>query len=196
MLTRIPRLLLITATLMLPVHLLVSGQVVNYAKTLPERAFSVGVTPAYHIDNNVILFDAEGPSIGVNAGYGIQYSLDVNARYVYFFNGPDYFGIDLQYLLQEARYSYFSAIAGLHRWEEYGFDLTGLFTYSPRYFLNLSVGLDMDLSFATEINPRFWLPVNIGLNINDLTFLYTEFNLPVSERAWSIVALGASFIFR
>jgi len=196
MLTRIPRLLLITATLMLPVHLLVSGQVVNYAKTLPERAFSVGVTPAYHIDNNVILFDAGGPSIGVNAGYGLQYSLDVNARYVYFFNGPDYFGIDLQYLLHEARYSYFSAIAGLHRWEEYGFDLTGLFTYSPRYFLNLSVGLDMDLSFATEINPRFWLPVNIGLNINDLTFLYTEFNLPVSERAWSIVALGASFIFR
>lgn len=196
MFTRIPRLLLISATLLLSAHVLVSGQVVNFAKTLPERAFSVGVTPAYHIDNNVILFDAGGPSIGVNAGYGLQYPIDVNARYIYFFNGPDYFGIDLQYLLHEARYSYFSAIAGLHRWEQYGFDLTGLFTYAPRYFLNLSAGLDMDLSFATEINPRFWLPVNVGLNINEMMFLYAEFNLPVSERAWSIVALGASFIFR
>jgi hypothetical protein len=194
--TRNRRLLLISATLLIFISTLVSGQVVNFAKTLPERAFSVGITPAYHFDYNVILFDAGGPAIGVNAGYGLQYPLDFNARYIYFFNGADYFGLDLQYLLHEARYSYFSVIAGLHRWEEYGFDLTGLYTYSPRYFLNLSVGLDMDLSFATEINPRFWLPVNVGLNINEMTFLYAEFNLPVSERAWSIVALGATFIFR
>ena len=45
----------------LSIPVLVSGQVVNYAKTLPERAFSVGLTPAYHMDRNVILFDAEVP---------------------------------------------------------------------------------------------------------------------------------------
>ena len=43
--------------------------------------------------------------------------MDLNARYVYFLNGTDYIGIDLQYLLHEARQSYFSAIAGLHRWD-------------------------------------------------------------------------------
>jgi len=178
------------------IPVLLSGQVVNYAKTLPERAFSVGLTPAYHIDRNVILFDAGGASFAVNGGYGLQYSLDVNARYVYFVNGADYIGVDMQYLLHEARQSYFSVIAGLHKWDNFGFDLTGLFTYAPRYFLNLSLGVDMDLSFATEMNPRFWIPLNVGLNINEMMFVYAEYNLPVSERSWDIVALGINFVFR
>ena len=173
-----------------------NGQVVNFAKTLPERAFSIGVSPAYHIDRNVVLFDAGGPAIGVSGGYGIQYSLDVGAKYIYFLNGTDYLGIDVQYLLHEARNSYFSAIAGLHKWDQYGFDLTGLYTYTPRYLVNFSVGLDMDVSFAAEINPRFWIPVNVGLNLNEMMFVYAEYNLPVSERAWDIVALGINFILR
>ncbi len=175
---------------------LMSGQVVTYAKTLPERAFSAGLSPAYHIDRNVILFDAGGGSFTANAGYGLLYSLDLNARYVYFMNGTDYIGIDMQYLLHEARHSYFSVIAGLHKWDEFGFDLTGLFTYTPRYLVNFSVGLDMDLSFATDINPRFWLPVNVGLNLNEQIFVYAEYNLRVSERAWDIVALGVNFVIR
>ena len=182
--------------LLITLPFMASGQVVNFAKTLPERAFSVGLAPAYHIDRNVILFDAGGPAIGINGGYGLQYSLDVNARYIYFQNGRDYFGVDLQYLLHEARFSYFSVIAGLHRWDEYGFDLTGLYTYAPRYDFNFSVGLDMDLSFATEINPRFWIPVNVGYNLNEMMFIYAEYNLPVSERSWDIMALGINFILR
>lgn len=173
-----------------------SGQVVNFAKTLPERAFSVGVNPAYHIDRNVILFDAGGPAIGITGGYGILYSVDIAAKYIYFLNGTDYIGIDMQYLLHEARHSYFSAVAGLHKWDQFGFDLTGLFTYTPRYLLNFSVGLDIDLSFATEVNPRFWVPLNVGLNVNEKMFVYAEYNLPFSERAWDIVALGINFIFR
>ena len=182
--------------LLISVPVLISGQVVNFAKTLPERAFSVGLTPAYHIDRNVILFDAGGPAIGLSGGYGLQYSIDINAKYIYFLNGRDYFGVDLQYLLHEARYSYFSVIAGLHRWDEYGFDLTGLYTYAPRYFMNLSVGLDIDVSFTTEMNPRFWVPVNVGFNVNEMMFIYAEYNLPVSERSWDIVALGINFIIR
>ena len=78
---------------------------------------------------------------------------------------------------------------------QFGFDLTGLFTYAPRYYLNLSVGLDMDLSFASVVNPRFWVPLNVGFNINEMIFIYAEYNLPVSERSWDIVALGSNFIF-
>lgn len=182
--------------LLLVIPMWVSGQVVNFAKTLPERAFGVGFTPAYHFDRNVILFDAGGASFAVNAGYGIQYSLDVNARYVYFVNGTDYIGADLQYLVHETRFSYFSIIAGLHKWDEFGADLTGLYTYSPRYFFNFSVGLDADFSFATVVNPRFWIPVNVGLNVSETTFLFAELNIPVSERSWGIVALGVQFIFR
>jgi len=178
------------------IPVLVFGQVVNYAKTLPERAFSVGLTPAYHADRNVVYFDGGGPSIALNAGYGIQYSLDVNARYIYFFNGPDYIGVDAQYLIYEARQSYFSAIAGLHKWDEFGLDLTGLFTYAPRYFMNFSLGLDMDLSFATEVNPRFWIPLNVGFNLDERFFVYLEYNLPMTERSWDIVALGINYIIR
>lgn len=174
----------------------VSGQVVNYAKTLPERSWSVGLTPAYHFDNNVITFESGGPSIAINGGYGLLYSLDVNARYIYFFNGVDYIGVDVQYLIHEARMSYFSVIGGLHKWDDFGLDATGLFTYMLRYEINLSVGLDFDLSFAAEANPRFWVPLNIGLNIDEMFFLFAEYDLPVSERAWGIVAIGANVVLR
>ena len=181
---------------LLLIPILASAQVVNFAKTLPERAFSVGLASAYHSDQNVVYFDAGGASLALSGGYGIQYALDINARYIYFFNGSDYIGVDLQYLIHETRQSYFSVIAGLHKWDEFGFDLTGLYTYSPRYYLNLSVGLDMDLSFATEVNPRFWIPLNVGFNVNEMLFLYAEYNLPVSERSWGIVALGGNFVIR
>jgi len=173
-----------------------SAQVVNYAKTLPERAWSAGLATAYHFDNNVVTFDAGGTSIALNGGYGLLYSLDLNARYIYFLNGADYIGIDAQYLIHEARKSYFSAIGGLHYWEGFGMDLTGLFTYMPRYEIDFSIGLDFDLSFAAEMNPRFWIPLNVGFNIDEMVFIYAEYNLPVSERAWGIVAIGANVVLR
>jgi hypothetical protein len=172
------------------------GQVVTFAKTLPQRAWSVGLTPAYHNDRNVVAFDAGGASIALNGGYGLLYSLDVNARYIYFFNGADYIGVDAQYLIHEARKSYFSAIGGFHYWDELGMDLTGLFTYMPQYEINLSIGLDFDLSFAEDMNPRFWVPLNVGFNINEMFFLFAEYNLPVSEFAWGILAIGANVVLR
>lgn len=182
--------------LLLFLSVTLSAQVVNFAKTLPERAWSVGLTPAYHFDNNVVTFDAGGASVALNGGYGLLYSLDVNARYVYFFNGADYYGVDVQYLIHEARKSYFSAIGGLHYWDDFGLDLTGLFTYMLQYEINLSIGLDFDLSFASQMNPRFWIPLNVGFNIDEMVFLYAEYNLPVSERAWGIVAIGANVVLR
>jgi hypothetical protein len=187
---------------------LATAQVVNFAKTLPERAFSVGLAPAYHIDNGNIglrsigVEPEEGGSfaIGLSGGYGINYSLDVSAKYVYLLNGTDYFGVDLQYLIYEARHAYFSMIAGLHRWDNFGVDLTGLFTYSPRYYLNLSVGLDTDINYDPEmpsnVRARFWLPFNVGFNINEMMFVYAEYDLQVSQYSWGIVALGVNMVFR
>lgn len=172
------------------------AQVVNFPKTIPERAWSVGLSPAYHIDSDVIMFDAGGASIALNGGYGILYSLDVNARYMYFFNGADYIGVDAQYLIYETRKSYVSAVAGLHYWDVFGCDLSGFYTYSPRYEFSFSVGLDMDLSFAEDVNTRFWIPLNVGYMLNEMMFLYAEYNLPVSDLSWSIVALGINVILR
>ncbi|MFH0756221.1 MAG: hypothetical protein V2B15_02905 [Bacteroidota bacterium] len=185
-----------------------SGQVVNYAKTLPERAFSVGLTPAFFMDNGSVGLRSIGVdagqggalAIGLSGGYGLQYSLDLSAKFIYVMDGIPYFGVDLQYLLYETRNSYFSMIAGLHHWDNFGVDLTGLFSYSPRRHFNLSAGLDMDLNYDPEmpnkIRTRFWLPVNAGFDVNERTFLFAEYDLPVSQWSWGIVAIGANFIFR
>jgi hypothetical protein len=182
--------------LLFSTSLTLSAQVVNFPKTLPQRAWSVGLSPAYNIDRDVVLFEGGGASVALNGGYGILYSLDVNARYMYFFNGPDYIGIDAQYLLYESRNSYVSAIAGLHYWDVFGCDLSGFFTYTPRFEFSFSIGLDMDLSFAEEVNPRFWIPLNVGYNVTEMMFLYAEYNLPVSDLSWGIMALGINMLIR
>lgn len=170
------------------------AQVVSFPKTLPHKSWSVGIAPAYHIDRDVVLFDAGGMAVALSGGYGILYSLDVNARYIYFVNGTDYMGVDLQYLVYETRDSYVSAFVGLHYWDVFGSDLSGIFTYTPRFEWSLSAGMDMDLSFAQDVNPRFWIPLNVGYNLNEMTFLYAEYKLPVSDLSWGIVAVGANLV--
>ena len=172
------------------------AQVINFPKTLPFQAWSVGLTPSYHIDRDVVLFDAGGPAIAVNGGYGILYSLDVNARYIYFFNGADYVGVDMQYLVYETRNTYISVLGGLHYWEVFGCDISGYITYTPRFEWSLSTGLDLDLSFAQDVNPRFWSPLNVGYNLTEEAFLYAEYKLPVSNLSWGIVALGINYVLR
>ena len=186
----------------------VSGQVVNYAKTLPERSFSVGVTPSYYFDNASVGLRSIGVeadqggalAIGVNGGYSLSYSLDLNAKMIYVMGGKPFFGADLQYLIHEARYTYFSVIGGLHYWDNFGVDITGLFTYALNYNINLSAGLDFDINYDPDMdgNIRFraWLPVNIGFNLSKYTFLYAEYDLPVSQWSWGIAAIGANFVFR
>lgn len=201
-------LFLIIIPAMVSIPVMVSGQVVNYAKTLPVRSYSLGITPAYHLGaDNVGIRSIGVPddqpgafAIGVNGGYGLQYSLDVNAKFIYVVGGKPFFGADLQYLIHEGRNSYFSVIGGLHYWDNAGVDLTGLFTYAVSYNVNVSGGLDIDVNYDPDmdnnIRPRVWLPVNIGFNVSDYTFLYAEFDLQVSQWSWSILAVGANFVFR
>jgi hypothetical protein len=172
------------------------AQVVTFPKTLPDRAWSVGLSPAYHIDRNVVAFDAGGMSIALSGGYGILYSLDVNARYIYFVNGADYVGLDMQYLVYETRKTYISVLGGLHYWGVLGCDISGYVSYTPRFEWSLSTGLDLDLSFAQDVNPRFWIPLNVGYNLNEMTFLFAEYKLPISDLSWGIVALGVNMVLR
>ena len=91
-------------------------------------------------------------------------------------------------------------IGGLHYWDNFGVDITGLFTYLLKNDISLSGGLDFDINYDPDMdgNVRFraWLPVNIGFNINDNTFLYAEYDLQISQWSWGIAAIGANFIFR
>jgi len=194
--------------LLLGPGLLASAQVVHFAKTLPVRSYSVGFSGSwYFAGNNVALrsigVEADDPGamvLAATGGYGITYSLDVGAKFLYVIGGKPYFGADLQYLLYEARFAYFSVIGGLHYWDYFGGDLTGLFTWNPSRNLNLSAGLDVDIDYThdldSKVRARVWLPVNVGLNVTDYTFIYGEFGLRMSEWSWGMFSLGANFIIR
>lgn len=138
----------------------------------------------------------EGPGIFINGGVPIKYSVDVSARYGWFPNGPDYFGADVKWLFREMRRQYFTLSTGLHYFYDLGFDLTGVYTYTVSHSLNLAAGLDFDLSFNPDMDRMFWLPLNIGYNADDRVYFYLEYDLPVSEMSWDIIAAGITFVIR
>jgi len=194
--------------LLIATPLWVSGQVVNFAKTLPERSFSLGVTPSWYFNNSSVGLRSIGVdedqagalAIGVSGGYGINYSLDLNAKIIYVMGGKPFIGADVQYLIYEARYTYISVIGGLHYWDNFGADITGLFTYMLNNNVSISGGLDFDVNYDPEMdgNVRFrgWLPVNVGFNVSRYTYLYAEYDLQISQWSWGIASIGANFIFK
>jgi len=194
--------------LLLAIPFMATGQVVNFAKTLPERSYSLGITPSFYFNNDNVGLRSVGVeadergafALGISGGYGIQYSLDVSAKFLYVVGGKPFFGADLQYLIHEGRNAYISVIGGLHYWDNFGVDLTGLFTYAINFDINFTTGLDLDVNYDPEmdnnIRARVWLPVNIGFNLSRYTFLYAEYDLQVSQLSWGIVSVGANFIFR
>ncbi len=168
-----------------------SAQVINFAKTLPMRAFSIGAAVA----NNTDTYTSDGGmSYFLYGGYGIGYSFDINFKYGNF-PGDDFFGADMQYLFKETRKSYFTVIGGLHWQENIWVDMTGSYTYSAQYWLNFTFGIDIDISFAGE-GPRAWIPLNAGINVNEYLYIFFEYNLPANDRAWDIIALGTTLIIR
>lgn len=172
------------------------AQVVSYPKTLPEKTWSIILAPSYHFDSEATLYDISSFAIALGAGYGIIQSLDVNARYIYFASRPDYVGVDLQYLVYEGSKSYLSAFAGLHYWDIFGSDLSAVFTYSPQLIWSFGAGLDLDLSFAQDVNPHFWIPLNVGYTVNDLIHFFAEYRIPLSDGSWGIAALGVNLLVR
>lgn len=170
------------------------GQVINFAKTLPVRAFSLTAAPVYNVPN-VFHRDMEGVSYMLMAGYGFGYDVDMSLKYAYT-NSDDFFGVDVQYLFRETRSSYYSFFGGMHKWEEYGIDLTVSYTHTPQYWINLSAGIDMDVDFTSQLELRAWIPLNVGINLDDRYYLFLEYDLPANERAWDILGGGITFIFR
>jgi hypothetical protein len=187
-----------------------SSQVINFGKTLPVRAYSLTLAPVLST-HNFLHRDLEGLSYLLMGGYGIGYDVDFSVKYGYtyaytrdgFVNSADFFGIEMQYLFRETRKSYYSFFGGIHKWEEYGIDLTVSYTFTPKYLINLSAGLDLDVDFTnTGIieNPvpelRAWIPLNFGWNFDDRYFLFLEYDLPVTQFSWDILGGGITFIFR
>lgn len=194
------------------IHVAALAQLITFGKTLPVRSISLTFAPLYHIQNDYHP-DLYGLSYMLTGGYGIKYDLDIGIKYgnTYSLNktegmqkSTDYFGIDLQYMFRETNENYYSVSGGLHKWEEFGMDMSFSYTFMPAYFIYFSACLDIDVDF-TNIrkldNPsipelRAWIPLNMGFNIKDRYFLFFEYDLAATERAWNIVSGGLTFIFR
>ena len=56
--------------------------------------------------------------------------------------------------------------------------------------------IDYTSDWDSKVRARVWLPVNIGLNVTETTFLYGEFALRMSEWSWGMFTLGVNFILR
>lgn len=178
--------------ILLFVSSLASAQVINFGKTLPVRTFSVGTSASYNVDSP---YNDGGMSFMAFVGYGASYAVDFNAKYIYY-PGKDYFGADVQYLFRETRKSYFNVIGGMHYQDDFGIDLTGSFTYSPEFWLNLSVGLDFDIIMGDQLGFSAWVPLNAGVNLGNIFFIFFEYDLPANGQAWDIISLGVNYIIR
>jgi opacity protein-like surface antigen len=168
-------------------------QVINFGKTLPTRAYSLTFAPLYNT-SSVYHPEVEGMAFLVMGGYGLGYNWDIGVKYGYY-PEADYFGADVQYLFRETRKSYYSFVGGLHKWKEYGLDLTVSYTHTPQYWINLTAGLDLDVD-VTDLELRAWIPLNVGINFDDRFFLFFEYDLPANERAYDVIGGGMTFILR
>lgn len=184
---------LLSALVISVVTLGAGAQVINFGKTQPVRSFSMTFAPVLNM-SSIFHPDLMGMSFIAMAGYGLNYSMDLGVKYGYY-NGSDYFGAELQYLVRENRKSYYCFYGGLHKWEEYGIDLLGSVTYTPQYWANLSTGLDLDIDIS-ELQLRAWIPLNFGINFDDRFFLFVEYDLPATEFAWDIFGGGLTYIIR
>ncbi len=176
------------------VSTLASAQVINFGKTLPVGSYSIGTAASYNFINP--FSDVRGPSFMAFAGIGAGYAIDFNFKYAFLYQGKDYFGADMQYLFKETRKSYFNVIGGLHYQDDFAIDLTGSYTYSPEFWLNFTVGLDFDVVLSEELGIRAWVPLNAGINLGNIVFIFFEYDLPANEKSWDIISLGANFIIR
>ncbi len=169
-----------------------SAQVINYSKTLPMRAYSIGAIAAVNTDTP---YSDGGMSYFLQGGYGVNYSLDISFKYGYF-PGADFFGADMQYLFRETRKSYYTFIGGIHWQDDIWVDLTGSYTYAAQYWINFTVGLDIDIGLSEELAFRAWIPLNAGVMVSEYVYLFFEYNLPAYETSWDIISLGATYIIR
>ncbi|HKK63869.1 MAG TPA: hypothetical protein VJ951_14990 [Bacteroidales bacterium] len=185
----------LAVTLVLFIAATASAQLINFAKTLPVRAYSLTLAPIYNVsEGNVYHPELRGMSYVAMLGYGLKYDLDFGFKYGYY-NGKDLFAAEMQYMFRETRKSYYSFYGGIHKWKEYGLDAAVTFTHTPNYNIALSAGLDLDVDIS-EFELRAWIPLNIGINFDDRYYIFFEYDLPGNERSWDILGGGMTFIFR
>lgn len=171
---------------------LASAQVINFGKTLPVGAYSFGAAASYNYDSP---YNDGGMSYMAFAGFGASYAVDFNLKYIYL-PGRDFFGADVQYLFKETRKSYFNVIAGLHYENDFAFDFTGSYTYSPEFWLNLTIGLDFDVIMADQFRVAAWIPLNAGVSVGNIIFIFVEYDLPANGKSWDVLSLGVNYIIR
>ena len=142
------------------------SQVFETAQTLSPKQFSLGVLPT-HTEGNLdeIIYFLQGEC-------GLKQGIDLGLTMGSDFANVNYLGADIEWAFREN----LSVSAGMHKYGDWGCDLTGLYTFNIIDKVHLTTGLDFDYYFIAHKSNRLqtWLPINIELNLRENLFLTTE----------------------
>lgn len=158
-----------------------TAQVFNTAKTLKEGTFAIGVQPMLMTkgSSDFILFG--------QFGYGIKSGIDLNAKASVFGSGSNYFGIDIEFNLEE----HFSLSGGAHVWGDFGLDVTALGTIDLKKGVALYGGLDVDMNIGNDdVYFPLWIPVGIEVLMNKNVAILVEASIGLTSSAPHLISGG------
>ncbi len=158
---------------------MLSAQVFNTGETLKPKTFSLGIEPAYYLDDFKLF---------LHGSYGIKKGIDVSMKLG--LGGETYFGADVEWALAPR----ISLATGAHVLGDFGLDGTILFSLPVRKDARVFTGVDMDIVFADEVVVPVWIPLGVELGIkNNMSFIL-EGEIPIID-ADPILGGGVVFYF-
>jgi hypothetical protein len=162
------------------------SQTFSDGKILRPGHFSVGLNP---------VLEQTLPGIYVRGGYGINRHLNLNAKFGAF-EGKDYAGADLEWIVKSNRKMDISCRVGAHAISDLGLDAGLAAGFTLNTHATFFSGLDLDFNFNMNHDRFFWVPLGLKFFISPSLRLILEADIPVVEFAPSIFGGGLVFNFK
>lgn len=165
------------------------AQVSNTATTLSKGSISATINPVILVDNdNDLAFFFLG-------GYGIAPGLDVGAHLGINYYNDNYFGVDIEYMLQMGSPSV-SVSGGIHSTGEIGFDATLNVTVPIERVFNLYGGIDVDIIPENDNNSLpAWVFLGMEFNLKKNISILFEADIEINDNAGTMLGGGLQFYF-
>lgn len=162
------------------------SQILNTAKVLGPKNFSIGLAPAYYNHNLGLFFT-------VNAGLkrGIDFELILGTT-----GSSGYFAGNLEWSLHSSNSFKISLLTGSHViYHNFGLDGNINFTFNIRNDINLYSGFNMQINFGDEVWTPFWLPLGTDIALNRTLHFIFEASIPLNIEAYPIIDGGIVIYF-
>jgi len=162
------------------------SQILNTAKVLGPRKFSLGFAPAYYNHNLGIFFTG---NVGLKKGIDFEILLGTTGS-------NSMFAGNLEWSIYNSNPIRISLLTGTHIvYQNFGLDGDINFTFSVRNDINLFSGFNLQINFGDEIWTPFWLPIGIDLALNSTFHFLFEASIPLNVEAYPIIDGGIVIYF-